>query len=217
MKLINYIIFFTMLINRTSYAESFVYISDQVDIPMRSQKQLGDNIIKILPSGTKLTMLQVTKDGWTEVKFKNTIGWIVSRYLLSNIPAKKQLKKLTQKYNANKILINTQKQKNKELLVKIKLLNKNNTQLIIENGKVKAAKKHMEQTYQDTLKLEHTNNKLVSEILHLKTEIQLLNNNNTEQQTNSLRNWFITGAGILFFGILIGLFIHNFIKLKRRY
>ena len=62
-------------------AETFVYITDQVDIPIRSEKALGNTIIRLLPSGTKLSVLQITEDGWTEVKYQDTIGWIVQDIL----------------------------------------------------------------------------------------------------------------------------------------
>ena len=44
-------------------AESFVYITDQLDLPIRSDKAFGNNIIRLLPSGTELSLLQSTEDG----------------------------------------------------------------------------------------------------------------------------------------------------------
>ena len=55
-------------------AQSFVYITDEVDIPMRSDKTFGDNIVRSLPSGSKLAILQATADGWTPVNFEGTTG-----------------------------------------------------------------------------------------------------------------------------------------------
>ena len=47
-------------------AESFVYITDQLDLPIRSDKNFGNNIIRLLPSGTELSLLQSTEDGWAQ-------------------------------------------------------------------------------------------------------------------------------------------------------
>ena len=73
--------------NYHSLAESntptTVYITNMVDIPMRSSNKIErepSNLLKMLPSGTQLTVLS-TENGWTKVKFKNTVGWIISRYL----------------------------------------------------------------------------------------------------------------------------------------
>ena len=87
-------------------ADAFVYITDQVDIPIRSDKAFGDNIIRSLPSGTELSILQITDDNaWAQIKYENTVGWIIASYLSKDPPAREELKKLKRTYNANKLLI----------------------------------------------------------------------------------------------------------------
>ncbi len=76
-------------------AESFVYITDQLDIPIRADQNFGENIIRLLPSGTELSLLQSTEDGWAQVQFDDTIGWIKSFYISNEPPAREELKKLT--------------------------------------------------------------------------------------------------------------------------
>jgi len=82
-------------------ANSIVYITDQVDIPMRSSNNIErdpSNLLRMLSSGTKLEVL-VTKNGWSKVKFKETTGWIISRYLTNKKPAKVKLKEIESKYD----------------------------------------------------------------------------------------------------------------------
>jgi SH3 domain protein len=83
-------------------------------------------------------------------------------------------------------------------------LKNKNTLLSVQTSKSKAEKEHVEQVYKDALKLEHNNEKLKTEALQLKTEVQLLQNNNTAGQESSSRNWFIVGALVLFFGFIMG-------------
>ena len=73
----------------------------------------------------------------------------------------------------------------------------------------------MEQIYQDALKLEHENDKLTQEKLQLKAELQLSENNTQIQKDTSSRNWFIVGAIVLFFGMMIGFIVPNLLKKKR--
>ena len=49
-----------MLLTLRVSAESYVYITDQLDLPIRSDKSFGNNIIRLLPSGTELSLLQST-------------------------------------------------------------------------------------------------------------------------------------------------------------
>jgi SH3 domain protein len=187
-------------------AQSYVYVTDMVDIPMRSENKIQSNpsnLLRMLPSGTKLEILS-TESGWTKVKFEKTTGWMISRYLTSKPPAQAQLEKLRQTYNANKLLIGKQSKRNAELEAQVKEFQIQTTMLSVQTSKSQAEKEHIEQVYKDALKLEHTNEKLKTEALQLKTEIQLLQNNNTAGQEASSRNWFIVGAIVLFFGFIMG-------------
>ncbi|HIF46833.1 TIGR04211 family SH3 domain-containing protein [Candidatus Thioglobus sp.] len=205
-----------LILSSLASAQSFVYITDQVDIPMRAEKTFDDNIVRSLPSGSKLAILQATEDGWTQVKFESSTGWIISRYLSNNPPARVRLEKLRQTYNANKLLIAKLAKRKTELESEVQALKVKNTKLSIQTSKSKAEKEHIEQVYKDALKLEHANEKFITTNLQLKTEIQLLKNNNTATEESSSRNWFFTGSIVLFFGILIGFIFPNFVN-RRRY
>ena len=209
-NLVLFLIFFASSVN----AETFVYITDQVDIPIRSEKSLGNTIIRLLPSGTKLSVLQITEDGWTEVKYQDTIGWISSRYLSNNISAREELKQANTVINENQLLITKHETELKELNKQLLLLNNKNKELVIKSSKSEAEKTHIEQIYQDALKLEHENEKLNQEQLQLKTELQLAQNNSQIERDTSQRNWFIVGALVLFFGIVIGFIMPK--RLNRR-
>ena len=205
-----------LILSSLASAQSFVYITDQVDIPMRAEKTFGDNILRSLSSGSKLAILQATEDGWTQVKFESSTGWIISRYLSNNPPARVRLEKLRQTYNANKLLIAKLAKRKTELESEVQALKVKNTKLSIQTSKSKAEKEHIEQVYKDALKLEHANEKFITTNLQLQTEIQLLKNNNTATEESSSRNWFFTGSIVLFFGILIGFIFPNFVN-RRRY
>ena len=104
MKLLNNLALVLIFLASSANAETFVYITDQVDIPIRSEKSLGDTIIRLLPSGTKLLVLQITEDGWTEVKYQNTIGWISSRYLSNTMSSRDELKQANTVINESQLL-----------------------------------------------------------------------------------------------------------------
>ena len=197
-------------------AESFVYITDQLDIPIRADQSFGQNIIRLLPSGTELSLLQSTEDGWAQVQFDDTIGWIKSFYISNEPPAREELKKLTRTYNATKLLLSKLTSEKEILDSEFLILKQENIDLVIQSSKSKAEKEHIEQVYQDALKLEHENEKHIQEKLQLKTELQLAENNTQIQKDTSSRNWFIVGAIVLFFGMIIGFIIPSLLN-RRRY
>ncbi|CAC9501837.1 hypothetical protein BPUTSESOX_1945 [uncultured Gammaproteobacteria bacterium] len=204
MKRSLFIIF--LLLNSIINAASYVYVTDMVPIPMRSENKIQNNpsnLIKMLDSGTKLKIL-ATEDGWTKVRFENTTGWMISRYLTSNTPARVQLEVLQRNNNNNKLSLAKQNEKNTTLEGLTADLKAKNTKLSIRIGKLESEKEYIKQTYQDSLKLEHENKKLRTATLQLQAELQLLENNNTVGQDSSARNWFIVGALVLFFGFMMG-------------
>lgn len=196
-------------------AESFVYITDQLDLPIRSDKEFGNNIIRLLPSGTELSLLQSTEDGWAQIQFDDTIGWIKSFYLSPDPSAREKLKKLTRTNNDNKLLITKLSTEKEDLENQLSLLKQENTNLVVQSSKSQAEKEHIEKIYQDALKLEHENEKLIQEKLQLKAELQLAENNTQIQKDTSSRNWFIVGAIVLFFGMMIGFIAPGLLNRKR--
>ena len=204
-----------MLLTLRVSAESYVYITDQLDLPIRSDKSFGNNIIRLLPSGTELSLLQSTEDGWAQIQFDDTIGWIKSFYLSPDPAAREKLKKLTRTDNANKLLISKLSGEKEELEGQLLSVKQENTDLIVQSSKSQAEKEHIEQTYQDALKLEHENEKLIQGKLQLKAELQLAVNNTQIQKDSSSRNWFIVGAIVLFFGMIIGFIVPGLLNRGR--
>ncbi|NYT26858.1 MAG: TIGR04211 family SH3 domain-containing protein [Candidatus Thiodubiliella endoseptemdiera] len=206
MKLKNTLLITFLLLSSVVDADSYVYVTDMVPIPMRSDNSIQNNpsnLIKMLDSGTQLKIL-ATENGWTKVKFENTVGWMISRYLTSNTPARVQLERLRRSSNNNQLSLSKQNERNIALEDYILELKKENTALSIQVGKLESEKKHIRSTYQDSLKLEHENKNLRTQTLQLTAELQLLQNNSTIDQDSSSRNWFIVGALVLFFGFIMG-------------
>lgn len=205
MKLKNFL-FSSLLLCSIAYAESYVYVTDTVPIPMRSENKIQNNpsnLVKMLDSGTKLEILS-TENGWTNVRFENTTGWMISRYLTSNLPARIELETLRQNNNNNQLSLFEQNSRNSELELQVTGLKNKNAILSIQNGKLESEKKHIQETYKSALKLEYENKNLKTQALQLATELKLLQNNGSIDQDASFRNWFIVGALVLFFGFIIG-------------
>ncbi len=205
----NVLLLLFLLSSALANAASYVYVTDMVPIPMRSESKIQNNpsnLIKMLDSGTKLEIL-ATEEGWTKVKFEGTVGWMISRYLTSNVPARVRLEELQRNNNNNELSLSKQNEKNTKLEKLAADLKTKNTQLSIQVGKLESEKKHIQQTYKDSLKLSYENKQLEAEVLQLQAELQLLNNNSTVGQEASSRNWFIVGALVLFFGFIIGFIV----------
>ena len=91
-KLLLIVLFVTSL-SVNAEEPSYAYITDEVNIPMRSDRSFNNNLIKMLTTGDKLKVIRYF-DGWTQVQYGGQTGWVASRYLSVNEPAKNRLKQL---------------------------------------------------------------------------------------------------------------------------
>ena len=103
------------------------FITDSVDIPMRSGETFDDNIVRLLSSGAKLSILQTTDDGWTQVKFEDSTGWLVSRFITDRPSARSKLK---QKALLSKVLTLN----NRKLRSDLKALQDKYNKLLADGG-----------------------------------------------------------------------------------
>ncbi len=211
------IILIFLLLPNILLAKSTVYVSDQVEIPIRVESNSRSPILKMLPSGEQLELLKNTKTGWTQIKTNNgLIGWISSRYLINDEPAILKLIELNNIYNANVIKY----QQQTEHLKKVeKTLQENQIRyknLAIEQAKTNSKIKYIEQTYENSLQIEHENQQLNSKILQLNSKIQILEKNNTYNTDQSNRNWFIVGSLVFAFGVILGTLLVNIFNKKNK-
>ena len=197
---------FLLTINSSSFA-AFVYITDEVDIPIRSSKSFNDNIMRSAPSGAKLKILKTDSDGWTKIKLESTTGWVISRYLTNNPPARIELQKLKINNSTNKILLKKQSLSIKRLEDDLKNLGKKNATNKISALKANAEKRHIEKTYQESLKIIYENDRLTQKNLNLQSEIALLKISNKSQIENTNRTWFLYGGILALIGIILGFIV----------
>ena len=81
----------SLLVN--AEAPKYAYITDEVNIPMRSSRAFNNNVLKMLTTGDKLKVIRYF-DGWTQVQYGGQTGWVSARYLSVQEPAKNRLKQL---------------------------------------------------------------------------------------------------------------------------
>ncbi len=183
------------------------YVSDNVAITLRSGKTNQHRIIRSLDSGTKLRVLETDK---THARVKTpdgTVGWVLKRYLVDEPvariilpPIQEKLAKLEAKYSElrekHKEII---KERNELAVIasKYEQLETKYTKAADEADRLSKIASESDQIYQENQNLTRNNASLEAQKDMLMKEIKELQNGN-----NKL--WFLTGAGVIFLGILIG-------------
>jgi SH3 domain protein len=189
-------------------AQTTQYVSDHLVITMRSGQGSQYQILKTLPSGTRLEILETSDTGYTKVRNAEGVeGWVLSRYLSPEPIAKEKLAVAQGR-------LQRLKEKNNELKQELAELQKSHQELEAERAtlasKTESADAEVERLNQvaaQPILLDKQNRELKQQNVSLEKELQLLQQENQSLKDSSQREWFITGAGVLLGGLLLGLIV----------
>ncbi len=207
----------TSLLSAVSFSETR-YVSDELVVNLRSGEGDQYRIIKMLKSGTSMTVLENgTSNDWVKVQIPNgTSGWVRTQYL-QNTPIAKDLlaqaqKKLEQLSSQTKSLGS----ETSSLQTENSQLNNQLKDALTETSRLSAELEELKRISANAVTLNSTNQKLMEERQLLGTEIDVLKAENERLSDNSNQTWFLYGAIAVAIGVLITLLVQN-IRSKRNY
>ncbi|MFC1823740.1 TIGR04211 family SH3 domain-containing protein [Thermodesulfobacteriota bacterium] len=206
------------LVSFSSAAEK-AYITDSLQITLRTGPSVENKILSLLRSGQSLEIMD-TEGDWSHVRVldgreNSREGWILTRFLISRLPWEMQAQvlmeensRLKQKLTPLEKNMNEVIQREKELSEKVQARN-NELRQLKENfeGLKEGAAEYLKLTEEHKItetKLETAQN----QVQELKAE--------NESLTSSHKNkWFATGALVLLCGLMIGLLVGRQQKKRR--
>jgi len=192
------------------------YVTDILRITLRTGPGNVNKIIKTLNSGAKLEILEETDTGYTLVRLEDqTEGWVRTQYLQDEPVARN----LIINANAN---VERLKEELSKLKTKTQSLSSNKSELESERNSLLNAKtnlekenKHFSKIASRPIELDNDNKKLKKLNVTLEHDLQRLTQENQILKDRDSRTWFIAGALVLIFGMLIGIIIPK-IKWKKK-
>jgi SH3 domain protein len=193
------------------------YVSDELEIDMRSGTSNQHRILRMLPSGTALEVLEDDKaSGYSRVQTSSGAeGWILSRYLQTSTPASKRLaeteKKLAELELQSRQRMAKLSESDKEFIGVTEEL----TRLKDENLKLTKQVADIQRTASSALAIDAENQELKNTLMQLERGQETLRQENAALHDRTTRDWFMIGAGVMVAGILLGLILPR-IRLRKR-
>jgi len=181
------------------------YIVDQAKLPMRSGQSTSHAIVRMLPSGMAVEVLEQSSTGYTHIRTPGgKDGWILSRYLMKQPAARSRLvraeKELT-KLNALK-----QKKKNLERV---------RTQLEADNKKLQNDLTRIRKTAANAVAIAAENDALKVKAERAEQSFEALRQETNDIRSGAQQRWFMLGGGAILIGILLGLILPR-LKFRRK-
>ena len=197
-------------------AES-AWVSDQFEVMLRTGPSTNNAIQLQVDSGTELEILdEDVEAGYTQVRTRGgTEGWVLTRYLMDEPSAREQLITLTQQLTdatsdssglGSQLSALRGEFENATRQIRELEQDKSNLQQQLDEITQKAA---------DTLAIDRQNQNLQQQLTDAEIKVSLLEQENEDLSGQTTRNWFITGALVLFGGVLLGLVLPR-MKFQKR-
>ena len=185
------------------------YVSDRLEIQMRTGKGTQFRILRMLPSGTALEVLETDKSsGYTRVRAPGGVeGWVLSRLLMKGQAARDKLAE-AEKRLARLELENRKLNTAYDELKKEKgSTDQERGRLNKDNRKLSQELEEIRRTASSALAIDAENDELKSRIVAYERQAQTLQQENEGLKDRTARDWFMVGAGVVILGMLIGLII----------
>jgi SH3 domain protein len=198
---------FLMTLALTDLAQArTAFVTDSVEIPLRSGESERSKIVKMLPNGMPLTILgDNTENGYTYVQAANGAeGFILSRYMTGEPSARSQLEAATKK-------LESLQEENKQL----KTVHASNQEIGKERDKLSTELAELQQTAANAIQLKQQRDQLQERVVSVERELQQLKRENQTLTDSSNQDWFLYGGGLSLFGVLLG-FILPKLSWRRR-
>ncbi len=194
-----------------------VYVTDNLKLTLRSRQDNQSKILKMLPSGTPLTLLDELSSGYSRVRTETGVeGYFLSRYLIDQLPARQELEQL-QKQLAQ--LTET----NQELKAEIGLLRGEDSgqyiatskALVEERDRLSLELAQIQHTAEHALEIQRQRDQFQERLVESERELEQLRRANMSLEDGARQDWFLYGGLLGLGGVLLG-FILPRLRFGRR-
>jgi SH3 domain protein len=191
-----------------SMAGATRYISDELEITMRSGQGVKFSIRKMLTSGAKLEVLETDPAGYSKVKTEQGVeGWVLSRYLINTPSARDRIAASEQQVVNLQLEVAKYKEELGNLTSRNSDADGENMSLKETAQRLSTELDDLRKTASNAVGLDNENRQLKEKLQQVDHDTQLLVIENSALKDNDAKSWFLIGAAVLFGGLLLGLIL----------
>lgn len=212
-----FILLATMFSNEV-HAKSTKYISDELNVPVRSGASTQHRIIKFLSSGAAVTVMDMSDDGkFAEIELADEkSAWVLNENLMDAPSARERLVKADSKLTESR-------QESKDLKIAIDKLKAEISELKKENNALQGERTNLSNSLEDLqitaanpLALSKKNKELKQELEKVNANEAMLEKDNQQLRSNVTQEWFMIGGGVSIGSLILGLILTRINWRKKR-
>lgn len=198
-------------------AQATRYVTDQLEVDMRTGESTQHRIVAMLRSGTRVQVLEDNPEtGWSRVRTEQGAeGWVLTRFLENTPSARERLARADQEIARHNATIRDLTEKQRSATGDAGELRRQVEELTRTNQTQEQELNRIRRTSANAIALDEENRTLKEQLGRLERDHQMLQQQNEVLRDSTSRDWFIVGAGVVLLGIIIGLIIPK-IRWKRK-
>lgn len=198
--------FYALIVAFGSAQAETVYVTDNLNLSLRSEPNNQSKVLKLLPTGTPLTVItENRKTGFTQVRLDNgTEGYIPTRNTIKEPPSRFQLE------TANKNLVSLQAE-NATLKADLAKLKDSITpgtsfekSLAAERDQLSRELNELKKSASNTMQLKNERDELQERVVNVERDLQQFKLENQALKDSSKQDWFLYGGILSLAGVLLG-------------
>ncbi|BCX89005.1 SH3 domain protein [Methylomarinovum tepidoasis] len=190
-------------------AAETAYVTDRVEVLVRTGKGTQYKILRRLPSGYPVTVLERDRNsGYSRIRLRDgTEGWILTRYLSDQPSARQQLAQVQAALERLRQENAALKKELAELKSQQGSLSSERAQLAQRSAQLEAELQRIRNAAAHALEIQDERNRLRERVADLERQLKQLQLENQALSRENSQRWFLIGAGVLGGGILLGLIL----------
>ncbi|TRX02558.1 TIGR04211 family SH3 domain-containing protein [Candidatus Methylobacter oryzae] len=198
--------FFILLVTAGSAQAETVYVTDNLNLSLRSEENNSSKVVKLLPTGTPLTVIEENKiTGFSHVRLHDgTEGYMPIRNTMKELPSRTQLD------TANKNLAALQAE-NATLKSELATVKDSITpgttleqSLASERDQLSRELSELKKTAASTIELKNQRDELQERVVNVERELQQFKLENQALQDTANQDWFLYGGILSLIGVILG-------------
>ena len=202
---LRFIFLLLQLLSASAFAKT-VYVTNNLDLPLRSSESAKGKLVGLLSIGTAVEVLSENgKTGFSHIQLKNgQQGYIATRNTVSEPPTRTDPGTIA----SNLAALQTENNNLKQELAKIKSSIAPDTpleqSLAVERDRLDRELSELKRTAANQIQLKNERDALQEEVVNVKRELEQLKLENHALKDGGKQDWFLYGGLLALAGVLLG-------------
>ncbi|NOT11687.1 MAG: TIGR04211 family SH3 domain-containing protein [Methylococcaceae bacterium] len=205
MKKIIHSFFILVLVNGAAQANT-VYVTDNVNLSLRSEENAHSKVLKLLSTGTPLTVIKENSStGYLQVKLEDgTEGFISARNTMKELPSRFQLETITKNLAALQSENATLKAELSTVRASITPGTPLEQSLATERDQLSRELNELKKASADVVQLKTERDELQERVVNVERDLQQFKLENQALKDSTKQDWFLYGGLLSLFGVVLG-------------